>query len=231
MAKKRYTVLCGPVDGLKEVSEMDSLIRPAVAGDAPEVARLMYLAGKSHVETSIYDLTFPGSMEERLSKMAALFTAQTRSWYHYSHYLVSESGGSIAGSLCGFNEQEAGGVLLQDAYVEIGTDRAEGKAMYARMQPFHRVNPKHYEDSWVVEHVAVFPEFRGQGVISALLQEILDRGRERGYRGAELNMLIGNTPAQGAYEKAGFVVVEENTDDEFMKIFGSPGMARLYMQL
>jgi ribosomal protein S18 acetylase RimI-like enzyme len=219
------------MEGPKEVSGMDHLIRPAVPGDAPEVAKLMYLAAKSHVETSIYDLTFPGSMEERLSKLAALFTAQTRSWYHYSHYLVSESGGSIAGSLCGFNEQEAGDRLLQEAYIEIGTDRAEGKAMYARMQPFHRVNPKHYEDSWVIEHVAVFPEFRGQRVISALLQQILDRGRERGYRSAELNMLIGNTPAQGAYEKAGFIIVEENTDDEFMQIFGSPGMARLYMQL
>lgn len=219
------------MDGLKEVCGMESLIRPAVPGDAPEVATLMYLAAKSHVETSIYDLTFPGSMEERLAKLAALFTAQTRSWYHYSHYLVSESGGSIMGCLCGFNEQEAGGRLLQEAYSEIGTDRAEGKAMYERMQPFHRVNPKHYEDSWVIEHVAVFPEYRGQGVISALLQQILDRGRERGYSSAELNMLIGNTPAQRAYEKAGFVVVEENTDDEFMRIFESPGMARLYMHL
>jgi GNAT superfamily N-acetyltransferase len=219
------------VDGPEEVNGMDYIIRPAVPEDAPEAAKLMYLAAKSHVETSIYDLTFPGSMEERLSKLAALFTTRTRSWYHYSHYLVSEVDGSIAGSLCGFNELEAGGKKMQEAYIEIGTDRAEGTAMFERLQPFHRVNPKHYEDSWVVEHVAVFPDFRGKGIISALLQEILDRGRERGYRSAELNMLIGNTPAQRAYEKAGFVIVEENTDDEFMQIFGSPGMARLYMQM
>jgi GNAT superfamily N-acetyltransferase len=210
---------------------MESLIRPAAPGDATEVARLMYLAGKSHVKTSIYDLTFPGSMEERLSKLTALLTTQARSWYHYSHYLVSEVDGSVAGSLCGFNDREAGGSLMQQAYIEIGTDRAEGKAMFERLQPFYRVNPVHYEDSWVVEHVAVFPDFRGQGIISALLEEILDRGRGRGFKSAELNMLIGNTPAQRAYEKVGFIVVEENTDEEFMKIFGSPGMVRLYMQL
>ncbi|MEW6554324.1 MAG: GNAT family N-acetyltransferase [Actinomycetota bacterium] len=210
---------------------MEHHIRPAGPEDASAVARLMYLAGKSHVETSIYDLTFPGSMEDRLSKLAALFTAQTRSWYHYSHYLVSESDGLIAGCLCGFNELESGGRKMQEAYIEIGTDRAEGKAMFARLQPFHRVNPKHYEDSWVVEHVAVFPEFRGRGIVCDLLREILERGRERGFASAELNMLIGNTPALGAYEKAGFFIVEENTDEEFMGIFGSPGMARLYMQL
>jgi translation initiation factor 4G len=215
----------------EEVDAMGYAIRPAVPEDASGAARLMYLAARSHVDTSIYDLTFPGSMEERLSKLAALFTAQTRSWYHYSHYLVGESGGSVAGCLCGFNELEAGGKKVQEAYIEIGTDRAEGKAMFERLQPFNRVNPRHYEDTWVIEHVAVFPEFRGRGMVSALLLEILEQGRERGFKSAELNMLIGNTPAQRAYEKAGFVIVEENTDEEFMRIFGSPGMARLYMQL
>ena len=210
---------------------MNAVIRPATPQDAPAVAELMYLAGKSHVETSIYDLMFPESMEERLRKLEALFTAQARSWYHYSHYLVSEVDGGVAGSLCGFNDLESGGEKLRDAFIEIGTDRAEGKAMYARMLPFHRVNPKHYEDSWVIEHVAVFPHFRGRGIITSLLEEILQRGREAGYEHAELNMLIGNTPARGAYEKVGFFVVEENTDEEFMQLFKTPGMVRFYMRL
>ncbi|RJP26313.1 MAG: GNAT family N-acetyltransferase [Actinobacteria bacterium] len=209
---------------------MDPTIRPATPEDAPVVAELMYLAGKSHVETSIYDLMFPGSMEQRLHKLEGLFTTQARSWYHYSHYLVCEVGGEVAGSMCGFNELESGGTLLRDAFIEMGTDREEGKAMYTRMLPFHRVNPKHYEDSWVVEHVAVFPDFRGRGVATALLEEVLGRGRKAGYASAELNMLIGNTPARRTYEKAGFVIVEENTDGEFMRIFNSPGMVRFYMQ-
>lgn len=210
---------------------MDILIREATPQDAPAVAKLMYIAGKSHVDLSIYDLMFPGSMEQRLQKLAALFTARARSWYHYSHYLVSEVDGKVAGSLCGFNDLESGGKKLGEAFIEIGTDRAEGKAMYERMLPFHRVNPEHYEDSWVIEHVAVFPDYRGQGIITSLLEEVLRRGREAGYDHAELNMLIGNTPARRAYEKAGFVIVEENTDEEFMKLFNTPGMARLYQRL
>jgi len=206
-------------------------IRPATAGDAHEVAQLMYIAAKSHVETSIYDLMWTESMEVRLKKLQELFTADTRSWYHYSYYLVSEVDGSVAGSLCGFNELEAGGSKLGQAFIEIGTDRAEGKAMYERMRPFHRVNPRHYEDSWVIEHVGVFPQYRGRGIISALLLKILEKGRELGYERAELNMLIGNEPARGAYEKAGLTIVEENTDPEFEAIFGSPGMVRMSMEL
>lgn len=208
-----------------------ALIRPATPADAPEAARLMYLAGKSHVERSIYELMFPGDTEEMLRKLAALFTAETPSFYHYSHYLISEVDGEVAGCLCGYNELEAGGRRLAEALAEIGIDRAEGKAMYRRMLPFHRVNPRHSEDSWVVENVAVFPEFRRLGIVSSLLEEILRRGRERAYGHAELNMLIGNEPALGAYSKAGFVIVEEKTDEEFMRIFGTPGMVRLYLPL
>lgn len=226
-----YVADSPPASGDWEVYEMGALVRPAVPEDAREVAQLMYLAGKSHVETSIYDLMFPGDMEERLARLAALFTARTRSWYHYSHYLVCEEGGRVAGCLCGFNESESGGTLLRDAFIETGTDRAEGKAMNARMQPFHRVNPVHYEDSWVIEHVAVFSEFRGRGIVTTLLRDILDRGREREYGCSELNMLIGNTPARRAYEKAGFIAVEEHTDEEFMRIFTTPGMLRMYREL
>ena len=206
-----------------------ALIRPTTPADAPAVAQLMYLAGKSHVQRSIYELMFPEDMEEILRKLAALFTAATPSFYHYSHYLVSEVDGEVAGCLCGYNEREAGGRKLAEALSEIGIDKEEGRAMYRRMLPFHRVNPRHFEDSWVVEHVAVFPEFRRLGIVSSLLEEVLRQGRERGYRSAELNMLIGNEPALGAYIKAGFVIVEERTDEEFMRIFGSPGMARLLL--
>jgi ribosomal protein S18 acetylase RimI-like enzyme len=83
----------------------------------------------------------------------------------------------------------------------------------------------------VIEHVAVFSEFRCRGIVTALLREILDRGRERDYRRSELNMLIGNTPARRAYEKAGFIAVEERTDEEFMRIFSTSGMLRMYREL
>ena len=210
---------------------MEALVRPAVPEDARAAAQLIYLAGKSHLERSIYDLMFPGEMEERISKLAWLFTAQARSFFHYSHYLVGEVDGEVAGCLCGFNDAESGGALLRDAFLEMGMDRVEGRAMFTRLLPFHRVNPGHHEDSWVVEHVAVFPRFQGRGVAAALLHEILARGRERGFGRCELNMLTGNTQAMRTYRRAGFSVVEETSDEEFMSIFATPGMQRLCREL
>jgi GNAT superfamily N-acetyltransferase len=209
---------------------MNASIRPATPNDVSEVTRLMYLAGKSHVETSVYDV-MPGSMELRLERLGRLYKAAAHSWYRFDSYLVGEMEGKVAGSLCGYNEREKGGPRLREAFIEIGIDRAEGKAIFERMQPFYHVYPVHPDDVWVIEHVAVFPEFRGHGVITALLEEILEQGRRSGYIHAELGMLIGNAPAQRAYEKIGFTAADERTDAEFEKIFGAPGMVRMVIRL
>lgn len=107
---------------------MNFLIRPAATGDVPEVALLMYLAGKSHVETSVYDLMFPGTMGHRLELMKKPRVTEARSWFHYSHYLVAEVDGGVSGSLRGYGEAEAGASALRGAFIEIGWGREEGRA-------------------------------------------------------------------------------------------------------
>jgi translation initiation factor 4G len=210
---------------------LTALTRPAVPGDADRVSRLIYLAGQSHLEISIYDIMFPGNLDFKLEQLSKLFATTTPSWFHYSHYLVAEVDGKTAGSLCGYNELEAGGRKVRKAFKETGWGSTKGRHMVERLQSFYRVYPSHPEDAWVIENVAVFPEFRRRGLINTLLEEILDKGRRLGYKYAELGMLIGNLPAQRAYEKAGLAIVEETTDPEFEKTFGSPGMARMVVQL
>ncbi|MDY6796437.1 MAG: GNAT family N-acetyltransferase [Actinomycetota bacterium] len=210
---------------------MKALIRPAVPGDAAQAARLSYMAGQSHLDVCIYDLMFPGDMERRLEMLGKLFTTKSPSWFHYSHHLVADVDGEVAGSLCGYFDPEAGGRVLRDAYEEAGMGRRERREMAKRLEPLMRVYPVHGHDIWVVENVAVFPRFRRKGLLDSLLDRILQKGRDRGFKRAELRMLIGNIPAQKAYEKAGFRIVEEFVDTEFEEIFGCPGMARMVVDL
>jgi ribosomal protein S18 acetylase RimI-like enzyme len=85
---------------------------------------------------------------------------------------------------------------------------------------------EHEAGAWVVEHVATRPEFRRRGLVERLVHEMIDRGRERGATTADIGVLIGNDPAQRAYEKCGFAEVEEKRDAAFEAAYGSPG-ARL----
>jgi hypothetical protein len=60
-----------------------------------------------------------------------------------------------------------------------------------------------------------------------LLETILDAGRARGFTKFQIGVLIGNTPAQRAYEGVGFSVVDEKTDPAFEATFGTPGIRRM----
>ena len=59
----------------------------------------------------------------------------------------------------------------------------------------------------------------------------MDRGRERRATTADIGVFIGNDSAQRAYEKAGYVVVEEKTHPDFEAVYGCPGVRQLRREL
>ena len=91
--------------------------------------------------------------------------------------------------------------------------------------------PPSVEGAWVIDSVATLPAFRRQGIVDRLLDHVLDVGRKKGYRQAQISIYIGNMPAQRAYEKHGFRLVDEWPDPYFEKEIGSPGLARLICDL
>ena len=87
------------------------------------------------------------------------------------------------------------------------------------------------EGAWIIQHVATLPEYRRQGLINRLLEEILEVGRRRSFRLSQVGVFIGNTAAQNAYEKCGFRVIDEKRNADFEAETGSPGIARLLRDL
>jgi len=209
---------------------MTTIIRPAVTDDAAEVAKLMYISSISPVRNALFDLMFPGDAEKRLEQLKGLYLADARSWFHFSHHLVAEVDGEVAAALCGYGESEAGRLKLAEALPEIGWGEQEGIAFAKRMEPVFRVYPTFADDVWIIENVATFPEYRRMGLISSLLKEIVEAGRDNGYVKVGLGIIIGNIPARNAYEKVGFKVTQEYTDGSFEEIFGCPGMARMELE-
>lgn len=208
-------------------------VRPALAEETPAIANLIYLAGRGQLEVSLYDPMFPGPAgptPERLEQIGRMLGTRTRSWFHHSFYDVAEVDGQVAASLCTFSKEEGRDLFLVAAFREIGWEDADLIAMRERMEPVMRVEPRIPRGAWVIENVAAFPEFRRRGLVSALLERAIEKGRSRGYSHFQIGCVIGNEPARAAYEKAGFRVTEEKTDGEFESIFGSPGTWRLTLK-
>src|ERR1700747_412172 len=98
---------------------------------------------------------------------------------------------------------------MKNVQREIGWTQADEKASAARTAPIWQCTFDTLEGAWVVESVATLPEFRRRGLADALMSEILEAGRARDHRLAQLTILIGNVAARRAYEKAGFSVRDE----------------------
>ena len=210
---------------------MNISTREAKASDAPFIAWVQLAAGRGHCERGFFDLAFTATGTELLDDVEALVVAPALSFHHWSRFLIAEVDGRPAAALSGYEPAKTGDDELLMAYGHAATVRGWAEDFFAGMEP--RIAPllecmtPTPDDHWVVEWVATLPEYRGRGLVSGLLQEMLERGRSLDYKASQISIMIGNDGAQRAYESAGFKVVDEKTSPQLDALLGTPGFRRL----
>ena len=203
--------------------------------DARFLAWVLQTAALSHVERSTFDLFVNGDDVERQRFLELLALTPVPQWCNYRHFIIARSGDEAIGALCGYFVEDCDGPLFArttiEAVVAMGWDHDRLVAGWNRIKTVSRVALDREPGAWIVESVAVVPAYRRRGVVTRLMDAILDRGRQRGATTAEISVAIGNDAAQQAYEKAGFAVVAEARDREYEATFGCPGMRLLRRRL
>jgi len=196
---------------------------------APFIAWVILTAFRSHLEKGFWDFMRPGTDEEILGYLEALTTSKAPHWAQLPLFIVAEVDGEPAAALSGYFVEEHGGVRLRDGMAEADakTGQAPDPEAIGRALTILNVAPEHVPGAWIIEDVATRPEFRRRGLVDTLMQEIMERGRKRGATVSDIGVFIGNDSAQRAYEKAGYVVVEEKTHPEFEAVYKTPGVRTL----
>ena len=214
---------------------MGILIRPASPEDATFIAKVILLAARSHLKSGFWDIALGGIEEDCLYYLKRLAVTPTCSSHHYSRFILAEVDGCRAAGLCGFDPGRSGASALLDAMNEVadelGWSTMRLNEVLKRFLPISTCFSDSSEGTWVIENVATLPEFRRRGLITLLLNEILEIGKQNGHHIAQITIMIGNTAAQRAYEKAGFKGVDEKRHSDFKAIVGEPGMRRLLRDL
>lgn len=211
---------------------MEGTIRKAEERDAVDVAKLCFLAGKSHVEFSVYDLMVPGPpgmTDERIDTLAGVISAEAQSWISYIHYQVVEAEGRVASGLATFTVEESGDEKLGAALIEIGWQISDLIEMGKRFEVWEATDTGRAPGYLIVEDAATFEEFRHRGYTSALLEQAAEQARAGAFPGLQLTVMLGNDPAVRVYEKAGFKMDTAKENPDFEKIFGSPGVGRMLL--
>src|SRR5919199_316676 len=149
---------------------MDVLIRPATCDDADFLAWVMLTAARSHWGRGLWDITFDRREEESLPFLRELALAPTRSWGHYSGFIVAEVEGRAAAALCGYDPVEQGVPALAQAMNEaagqVGWSGGDVAAVWERFAPVGTCISDDADGAWIVENVATLPDFRRRGLVN-----------------------------------------------------------------
>lgn len=205
-------------------------IRPARPEDAKLLAWCMLMSGRSHMEIGIWDLILSQPEEKCLEFLELLALQGPRHMCYYTEFLVAEVDEKPVAALEGFNPVSNGEETVAEPMMAVvekmgltEEDMAPGQQSLAA---FYTCHPENAEGAWIIEQVATLPEFRRTGVISKLIDAVLEKGRKQGFSLAQVSFYIGNTPAEQAYKKASFRYVDEKRHPDFEAAIGCPGIIR-----
>jgi GNAT superfamily N-acetyltransferase len=212
----------------------DITIRTAEVRDANFLSWLILTAGRAHVRKGIWEVILGMPEEQCLHFLRLLSATLVPHLFHHSCYLVADVDSVPRAGLGGYDPNTSGNSALFQALPEVFQRLGGGSpSMSQDGAPPRILNciPKPVEGVWMIDSVAALPEFRRQGIVSKLLEAVMNRGREKGFRQAQVNIYIGNTSAQRLYEKYGFAILDEMRDPYFEAEIDSPGMARMLRDL
>ncbi|MGM1048326.1 Acetyltransferase (GNAT) family protein [Paenibacillus uliginis N3/975] len=169
-------------------------IRPAVKEDAVAAARLLYDA----LHDVAHQLTGQESEEDAVTILEQfLKDEEGRLSYHQS--LVSEVEGKTAGIIVTYAGDEA--ERLDRPIVE--------RLRKLKNDPSISLDKEADEDEFYIDTLSVSPQFKGQGIGSALMHAAEERAKERGYNKIALAVVTDNKRAYSLYLRSGYEVDKE----------------------
>lgn len=204
-------------------------IRPACSADASFIARNILASQRGPRPRGWFDIALGRDEPRCLAFVEKLATAQAVSWWHVSQFIIAEVEGEPAASLCALpaeGTRAAVRAAMEEVAGETGISSDDLTVIFRRGAYTANCWVQGGEGEWLIEHVATPPNYRGRGLVQALLAHALAAGKEAGFARASISFLIGNEAAERAYAKAGFVFAEEKRDPAFEAITGSPGFRR-----
>ncbi len=218
----------GEPEGRAGLAHAQLRIRQADANDSAFLAEVMLLASRSQLPRGFWDLVV--AEEDLLDFLELLILIDSASFCHYSNFLIGETDEGPAAALSAYDPGTPGmlspGQLIAAGWEEFGWPDDELLEVYKRLEPYQTALPEQRPGLWTIEWVATIPRLRRQGFITTLLERILDEGRARNYKRAQITTFMGNESATRGYQKLGFSIAEERRHPDFEKITGAPGLSR-----
>ena len=197
------------------------LIRPARPEGAQVVAQLMYYA------SSNYMLAFFGKPESKAIGVLRRMFPLPRHTTSYTYAFVAEDEGNVVGSFSGFDGKNwrvsARASWLYGPIWFAVIPPWQIPRMIAAFGDFNKAMPLISDEEYYIEHLAVLPEKRGQGIGKQLMEFAENQARAKGLKRMTLSVEIENEGARRLYERLGFQTIKVVADSSYCKRFNFQG--------
>jgi translation initiation factor 4G len=209
-------------------------IRSARPDDAAFIASTILASQRGYCPRGRFDIALGWPEARTRDFVARVAVAHAESMWHVAQFLIAEVDGKPAAALCAL---PAGGTgpaawrAIEEVGAATGLTDAELGAIRKRGAYARHCWVQGGETDWMIEHVATDPQHRGRGLVQALIAQALEAGSAAGFRRATISFLIGNTPAERCYAKAGFTFADEKRDAAFEALTGAPGFRMIARQI
>jgi ribosomal protein S18 acetylase RimI-like enzyme len=164
-----------------------SLIRPATLRDATHLAALVDIAGEGLAGYFWSEMAGVGQSSFEVGRGRARRDEGAFTW---RNAVVAEVGGDVAGALVGY----------KIADIADPRDLEEAPPIVRPLAELEAEAPGH----WYVNVLAVFPEYRGQGIGGALLRHADALGKATAPAGMAVIVASENEGAVRLYERTGY---------------------------
>ncbi len=207
---------------------MEITVTKATETDKALLAKAILQSSRAGKKIGIFDLIFQSHEDDYLlGRLAELTGTQTKSYCHFSNFLIASGIEKVSGTLCGYEPRIATHEVFSKALAEIGVD----SDYQERIATYLLVEPAADRQTWMLDFMQVTPGCEPLPVFEALLKKSLLTARLKGYRKAQTMVEIGSIDTELLYEKLGFEVMDEKRSELYAEQFGRDGIKRLQMTL
>ena len=207
---------------------MNIKIRKATENDAPLLARSMLESSRSGKKKGLFDVMFDTIDDKALfERLENLTTTKTKSFCHFSNFLVATVDGVDAGFLCGYEPRIATYDIFTKAMAELGCDGSYEDRLFS----YRQVEPQFDKKTFLLDFMAVKKEFHEFSVLKELVQKSLLTARLKGYHIVQTMVEIGSVEMLMVYKKLGFSEIDERRSKHYEEEYSRPGIVRLQIHL
>ena len=207
---------------------MSITIRKAVEADASFIAKALLESSRAGKKVGIFDYIFNTSDTDKLLELLQkLSLTTTKSYCHFSNFMIATVGGVNAGTICGYEPRIATHDIFAHALEELGID----ETYHERIAGYLLCEPEIDNKTWVCDFMTVQSEFKSFEVLKEMVGKSMLTARLKGYRKVQTMVEIGSAEAEMIYKKLGFNVIDEKRSEYYEEQFGRAGLMRLQVIL